>query len=75
MVFLAGYWKVTKEDLPLHFVVCAGRDTVGIPCRPKNDHEQVFDDPQARVRGLRIDTVHSEAEAVLGQANPIFYAA
>jgi len=34
-------------------------ETAGIPCGPINDIDQVFDDPQAKHRGLRWQTSHT----------------
>lgn len=43
----------------------------GIPCGPINKLDQVFDDPQVRHRGLRLDLEHPEAGTVPSVANPI----
>ncbi|RKY16418.1 MAG: CoA transferase, partial [Planctomycetota bacterium] len=43
----------------------------GIPCGPINQLDQVFDDPQVRHRGLRLDLQHPEAGSVPSVANPI----
>jgi len=43
----------------------------GIPCGPINDIEQVFDDPQVRFRGLRLELDHPTAGKVASVANPI----
>ena len=34
-------------------------DAAGVPCGPINDLAQVFEDPQVRHRGLRIEVPHS----------------
>jgi crotonobetainyl-CoA:carnitine CoA-transferase CaiB-like acyl-CoA transferase len=44
-----------------------------VPCGPINDLAQVFDEPQVRHRGLRIDLPHPTAGTVPGVRNPIFY--
>ncbi len=43
----------------------------GIPCGPIQQLDQVFDDPQVRHRGLRLDLEHPEAGTVPSVANPI----
>ena len=43
----------------------------GIPCGPINNIDQVFDDPQVRHRGLRLELDHPTAGRVAGVANPI----
>ena len=42
-----------------------------VPFGPINRIDQVFDDPQSRYRGLRIELPHNEAESVPSVANPI----
>ena len=49
----------------------AALEAEGVPCGPVNDLAQVFDDPQTRHRGARIDLPHAEAGSVPGVANPI----
>ena len=44
-----------------------------MPCGPINDLAQVFDEPQVRHRGLRIDLLHPTAGSVPGVRNPILY--
>ncbi len=48
----------------------AALEAAGVPCGPINDLAGVFDDPQARARGLRIDLPHAAGTAP-GVANPI----
>ncbi|HKJ53843.1 MAG TPA: CaiB/BaiF CoA-transferase family protein [Gammaproteobacteria bacterium] len=43
----------------------------GIPCGPINEIDQVFDDPQVRARGLRLQLEHPSAGSVASVANPI----
>jgi len=43
----------------------------GIPCGPINNVDQVFDDPQVRHRGLRLELDHPTAGSVASVANPI----
>ncbi len=43
----------------------------GIPCGPINNIAQVFDDPQVRHRGLRLELQHPLAGRVASVANPI----
>ncbi len=43
----------------------------GIPCGPINKLDQVFDDPQVRHRGLRLELDHPVAGKVASVANPI----
>ena len=51
----------------------AALEAVGVPCGPINGLDQIFADPQAIARELRIDLPHSEAGKVPGVANPIRY--
>ncbi len=48
----------------------AALEPVGVPCGPINDVAQVFSDPQAVARGLRVD-IPSEACTVPGIASPL----
>ena len=43
----------------------------GVPCGPINNLAQVFDDPQVRARGLRVDMPHPLAGSVPQVASPI----
>lgn len=51
----------------------AALEAVSVPCGPINDLHRIFADPQAEVRGLRMELPHSEAGSVPGVANPIRY--
>jgi crotonobetainyl-CoA:carnitine CoA-transferase CaiB-like acyl-CoA transferase len=42
-----------------------------VPCGPINDLAQVFDDPQVRHRGLRLDLPHALAGSAPGVRNPV----
>jgi crotonobetainyl-CoA:carnitine CoA-transferase CaiB-like acyl-CoA transferase len=46
-------------------------ETAGVPCGPINRIDAVFEDPQVRERGMRIDMPHAMAEKVALVANPI----
>lgn len=46
-------------------------ESAGVPCGPVNRIDAVFDDPQVRSRGLRIELSHPQAGRVPGVANPI----
>ena len=46
-------------------------ETAGVPCGPINTLDKVFDDPQVRARGLRIELPHPMAGTVPLVANPI----
>jgi crotonobetainyl-CoA:carnitine CoA-transferase CaiB-like acyl-CoA transferase len=46
-------------------------ETAGVPCGPINRIDAVFEDPQVRERGMRIDLPHALAEKVALVANPI----
>ncbi len=50
-------------------------DGAGVPCGPINDLGQVFDDPQVRHRGLRLDLEHPLAGTVPSVASPLRLAA
>lgn len=42
-----------------------------VPCGPINTLDRVFDDPQVRARGVRIEMAHPEASSVPMVGNPI----
>jgi crotonobetainyl-CoA:carnitine CoA-transferase CaiB-like acyl-CoA transferase len=46
-------------------------EAAGVPCGPINDVAQVFDDPQVRHRGMRVDLPHPLAGSVPLVASPI----
>ncbi|MCU5788175.1 CaiB/BaiF CoA transferase family protein [Alloalcanivorax marinus] len=46
-------------------------EAVGVPCGPVNTLEQVFEDPQARARGLRREMAHPAAGTVPTVASPL----
>ncbi|HMA38992.1 MAG TPA: CaiB/BaiF CoA-transferase family protein [Gemmatimonadales bacterium] len=46
-------------------------EPAGVPCAPINDVAEVFDDPQVRHRGLRVEVPHPLAGTVPLVANPI----
>jgi crotonobetainyl-CoA:carnitine CoA-transferase CaiB-like acyl-CoA transferase len=46
-------------------------EPLGVPCGPINDVSQVFSDPQAVARGLRIDIPSGPGNAVPGIASPL----
>jgi crotonobetainyl-CoA:carnitine CoA-transferase CaiB-like acyl-CoA transferase len=50
-----------------------GLAALGVPCGPVNTIDQVFEDPQVRARGMRVDVPHATAAAgtVPLIANPI----
>ena len=50
-------------------------EKVTVPCAPVNRIDQVFDDPQVRARGLRIEMPHPTAGHVPGVANPVRFSA
>jgi crotonobetainyl-CoA:carnitine CoA-transferase CaiB-like acyl-CoA transferase len=49
----------------------AALDVAGVPCGPINDLAQVFDDPQIRHRGMRVEAPHPLAGTVPMVASPI----
>ena len=49
----------------------AAMEAAGVPCGPINTLDKVFDDPQVRARGLRIELPHAVAGTVPLVANPI----
>jgi formyl-CoA transferase len=51
----------------------AALDPIGVPCGPINRLDQVYDDPQVRHRGMKIEVAHPLADAVPLVANPIKY--
>ena len=46
-------------------------DAAGVPCGPINNYEEVFDDPQVRHRGLKIETPHPLSRSLPGIASPM----
>ena len=54
-------------------------DAAGVPCGPINSIEQLFDDPQVKSRGLRIDIPDTDdsgqptGDTLPGVASPIGY--
>jgi len=46
-----------------------------VPASPVNRIDQVFDDPQVRARGLRIDLPHAAGGSVPGVRNPVRFSA
>ncbi len=52
-----------------------GLEKVGVPCGPINDLEQLFDDPQVKARGTRINLPHTLAGTAPQVANPIKFSA
>ncbi len=44
-----------------------------VPCGPINDLAQVFDEPQVRHRGLRLDMPHPLSGSVPGVRNPVLF--
>ena len=49
----------------------AALEAAGVPCGPINDLAEVFDDPQVRHRGMRVEAPHPIAGAVPMVASPI----
>jgi crotonobetainyl-CoA:carnitine CoA-transferase CaiB-like acyl-CoA transferase len=49
----------------------AALENVGVPAGPINTLDAVFDDPQVRARGMRIDLPHPVAGNVALVANPL----
>ncbi|MBA1263602.1 CaiB/BaiF CoA transferase family protein [Stutzerimonas stutzeri] len=46
-------------------------ERAGVPCGPINDVAQVFDDPQVRHRGLKVEMPHPQAGSVPQVASPL----
>jgi formyl-CoA transferase len=46
-------------------------DAAGVPCGPINDYREVFDDPQVRYRGLKIEIPHPQSGSLAGIASPM----
>ena len=45
-------------------------EAAGVPCGPINDYRQVFEDPQVRHRGLRVDMTRADGSEVATIASP-----
>ena len=54
-----------------YLTLALGAMWAGVPCGPINRLNEVFDDPQVRHRGLRIDLPHPTAGNVAQVASPI----
>lgn len=50
-------------------------ERAGVPCGPINDVAEVFDDPQVRHRGLRLEMPHAQAGSVPLVASPLRFSA
>lgn len=46
-------------------------EQAGVPCGPINDVAQVFDDPQVKARGMRVEMAHPLAGNVALVASPL----
>jgi len=57
--------KWTRSDL------CAAMDAVGVPCGPINSIDEVFEIPQVKHRGMRMDLPHPASGTVPSVANPM----
>jgi crotonobetainyl-CoA:carnitine CoA-transferase CaiB-like acyl-CoA transferase len=60
---------ITKRHTQSHWV--DGLAKAGVPCSPVNDIAQVFDDPQVKARGMRIEMPHAGGTNVPLIASPI----
>jgi crotonobetainyl-CoA:carnitine CoA-transferase CaiB-like acyl-CoA transferase len=60
---------VTVTHPTAHWI--AALESVGVPAGPINTLDAVFDDPQVRARGMRIDLPHPVAGTVPLVANPL----
>jgi crotonobetainyl-CoA:carnitine CoA-transferase CaiB-like acyl-CoA transferase len=49
----------------------AALESAGVPCGPINDVSQVFEDPQVRARGLKVELPHALGGVVPQVASPI----
>ncbi len=59
----------TVRQSTAHWVALLER--AGVPCGPINDVRQVFEDPQVRARGMRVEIAHPLAGTMAMVANPI----
>jgi formyl-CoA transferase len=46
-------------------------DAANVPCGPINNYEEVFEDPQVRHRGLKIEMPHPLSGSMAGVASPM----
>jgi crotonobetainyl-CoA:carnitine CoA-transferase CaiB-like acyl-CoA transferase len=60
---------ITVTQSTAHWI--AALENVGVPAGPINSVDAVFDDPQVRARGMRIDLPHPVAGTVPLVANPL----
>ena len=61
--------SLTVTHSTAHWV--AALEAVGVPAGPINSLDAVFDDPQVRARGMRVDLPHPVAGSVSLVANPL----
>ena len=61
--------EVTGAKSQRHWV--EGLAGAGVPCSPVNDIAQVFEDPQVKARGMRIEMAHASGVSVPLIASPI----
>jgi crotonobetainyl-CoA:carnitine CoA-transferase CaiB-like acyl-CoA transferase len=61
--------SVTVTQPTAHWV--AALEAVGVPAGPINSLDAVFDDPQVRARGMRVELPHPVAGSVSLVANPL----
>ncbi len=60
---------ITAEKTQRHWV--EGLAGAGVPCSPVNDIAQVFEDPQVKARGMRIEMPHASGATIPLIASPI----
>lgn len=53
----------------------AALEAAGVPCGPINTLDRVFDHPQTRARGVRVDVPHAAGVSVPLVANPVMFSA
>ena len=46
-------------------------EAANVPCGPINSYEEVFEDPQVRHRGLKVEMAHPLAGSIAGVASPM----
>jgi crotonobetainyl-CoA:carnitine CoA-transferase CaiB-like acyl-CoA transferase len=61
--------SLTATRPTAHWV--AALEAVGVPAGPINSLDAVFDDPQVRARGMRVELPHPVAGSVSPVANPL----
>jgi glutaryl-CoA transferase len=68
-VLIPRVQKIMKERSSRDWI--ARLEAAGVPCGPINNYKEVFDDPQVRHRGLKVEMPHPLSGTMPGVASPM----